>query len=104
MNIFLIIVLVGCVLFLIAYFFMDKIENSYNVLGNHVPPKYHGYKGGFDNVTICEECQRTALYEDQHPVDPCPNCGGKIKDGFIGKYSFDLAAEVYCWKLKQTNP
>jgi rRNA maturation endonuclease Nob1 len=29
-------------------------------------------------VTNCRECDLKAKYEDCHPVDPCPNCGGKL--------------------------
>ena len=48
------------------------------VKDNHIPPQYYGYKGGWDNVTVCKDCSRTALYEDQHPVNPCPSCGSTV--------------------------
>lgn len=48
--------------------------------GYHSPPQYHGYKGGFANVNVCSVCSRTALYEDMHVTNPCPDCGGKIKE------------------------
>lgn len=53
----------------------------------NVAPQYHGYNGSFDNITQCVDCNRTALYEDQHPVGCCPNCGGKIKEGAVGRWS-----------------
>lgn len=56
----------------------------------HQPPKYYGYKGGFDNATWCDTCGRTALYEDQHPVNPCKDCGGKIMEGLIARWVSDL--------------
>lgn len=46
----------------------------------HIKPKYHGYRGGYANVSVCGTCGRTALYEDQHPVDPCPECGDSVYD------------------------
>lgn len=45
---------------------------------NNIPPNYYNYKGGFTNLTICEECDTAALYEDRHPVYPCPDCGAKL--------------------------
>jgi DNA-directed RNA polymerase subunit RPC12/RpoP len=46
---------------------------------NHKPPKYYGYKiGTFSTITKCKNCDLTALYEDMHPINPCPRCGSKI--------------------------
>lgn len=55
--------------------------NSYK----QIPPSYFGYEGGYDNVTICRVCKRTALYEDAHPVRPCVQCGGKVSEA-VGKW------------------
>jgi hypothetical protein len=44
----------------------------------HISPKYYGYRGGFDRITKFGFCGRTALYEDQHPVRPCADCGNRI--------------------------
>jgi hypothetical protein len=52
----------------------------------HVSPQYHGYKGGFDSITKCVSCGRTALYEDQHTVHPCPNCGADVKEDGAAKW------------------
>ena len=52
----------------------------------HQPPKYYGYEGGFDKVTYCEDCSRTALYEDQSGVRPCTDCGGRIISGIVAKW------------------
>lgn len=46
----------------------------------HISPKYYGYKGGFAHVTVCKDCGSTGLREDQHPVNPCHFCGGKISE------------------------
>ena len=54
--------------------------------GGHIPPSYWGYKGGFGNITVCDTCGRTALYENQHPTDPCPSCGGHISSYLKGTY------------------
>ena len=54
--------------------------------GNQIPPQYYGYKGGYDNVNRCRECGRTALDHDMHCVDPCPNCGGEVREGLVGKW------------------
>ena len=32
------------------------------------------------SITVCSHCQRTAKYEDAHPVNPCTNCGEKVKE------------------------
>ena len=29
-------------------------------------------------VTVCEECNQTAKYEDAHTVNPCTNCGSRV--------------------------
>ena len=52
-----------------------------------IAPYYHGYRGGFSSITICNTCGRTALREDQHPVDPCSECGGKILDSGAAKWN-----------------
>lgn len=53
-------------------------EDFIPALPYHIKPKYLGYNGGYSRVTICAVCGRTALYEDQHPAKPCPECGGTI--------------------------
>ena len=53
----------------------------------HAPPRYYGYKPGtFATVTMCTKCCRTALREDQHPVNPCPDCGGPVRDACAGRW------------------
>lgn len=54
----------------------------------HLDPKYHGYDGGFDLITKCQdpECGMIALYEDQHPAKPCQFCGAKVKEHGAGKW------------------
>lgn len=37
------------------------------------------------SITVCEECGLRAKYEDCHPANPCPNCGGKVKET-VGKW------------------
>lgn len=55
--------------------------------GEHNPPEYYGYKGGFDGLTFCKDCYNLSLYEDSHPIDPCVICGGKVLGGIAGKWS-----------------
>jgi hypothetical protein len=55
--------------------------------GKHLKPVYCGYKGGFAGITICKDCGNTGLYEDQHTVDPCNNCGGQPIENFCGKFN-----------------
>jgi hypothetical protein len=55
-----------------------KIFKKTPIKKGHIPPRYYGYKGGFANVTICQDCGSTGLYQDQHPIHPCYFCGGKI--------------------------
>lgn len=54
--------------------------------GINVVPKYYGYTGGFSNITRCEDCKSTGLYEDQPTANCCKNCGGKINYFGSGKY------------------
>ena len=44
----------------------------------HHPPEYWRYEGGWANVCTCD-CGSVSLYEDNHPVDPCRDCGTKTK-------------------------
>jgi len=46
----------------------------------HKKPSYFGYTGGFANVTVCQDCGSIGLREDQHPVNPCNSCGGKVSE------------------------
>lgn len=57
----------------------------------HNEPKYYRYKGGYDNVTRCEDCNRLGLYEDQHPVNPCIDCGGEIHEYKAMKWDKDTS-------------
>jgi DNA-directed RNA polymerase subunit RPC12/RpoP len=41
-----------------------------------VPPKKE--VDGFQKITMCSSCKRTAAHGDQYVSDPCPNCGGKV--------------------------
>ncbi|HLP28728.1 MAG TPA: hypothetical protein VK147_08810 [Candidatus Didemnitutus sp.] len=70
-------------------------------MARHVPPHYYGYKGGFDNVNICSECGTRALYEDMHQVDPCPYCGGEVREGAVGKWTkiSDTPIERKWWEF-----
>ena len=52
----------------------------------HLEPKYHGYSGGYDLVTKCQNCTMIALYEDQHPLKPCQFCGGKVETEGAAKW------------------
>ena len=66
----------------------------------HVPPDYYGYLGGYDSVTICEDCLTISLYEDAHPVRPCYFCGGTVKEsGKEGKYSAKWISAKPRWKF-----
>jgi hypothetical protein len=51
-----------------------------------IAPYYHRYKGGFSNITRCNTCGRTALREDQHPAECCPECGGNVLDYGAAKW------------------
>lgn len=42
----------------------------------HHYPEYYGYSGGWANVMVCQ-CGSTSLYQDNHPVNPCRDCGTK---------------------------
>jgi len=42
----------------------------------HHSPNYYGYDGGWANVCVCN-CGSVSLYEDNHPVNPCRDCGTK---------------------------
>ena len=69
---------------------------------NHIAPKYYDYNGGFASVTICEDCERTALYEDQHVVSPCPDCGGAIQENYVGKWCKPIYSGIWPFRKKLT--
>lgn len=58
--------------------------------GHHEPPCYHGYKGGFDTIIICKDCNAHALRNDWHPVNTCPNCGGSSRISSAAKWDNKL--------------
>lgn len=65
----------------------------------HIPPRYYGYvPGTFAKVTACVDCQRIALYNDQHPVNACPDCGGKVKELCSGRWEPPI--RKWRWTLK----
>lgn len=55
---------------------------------NSVYPRYYTYKGGFANVTKCNDCNSVGLYEDQHIVEPCNACGGKVQEFGAAEFSY----------------
>ena len=97
----------------------DRPNNLYAspVFAKHIPPTYYGYLnrrqgrgGGWTDVTVCKGCGTRALYEDRHPVTPCPDCGGKLSEQ-IGRWIREpvpatgwlrriFPEYVYSWQLK----
>lgn len=69
------------------------------ITGKHLKPVYYGYKGGFAKVTICEACGNTGLYEDQHPVNPCNNCGGTPIENFTAMFDGGKWVNLKVFKL-----
>ena len=45
----------------------------------HIKPKYRLTRNWVSG-SKCSVCKTTGLYEDLHPVNPCPRCGAKIKE------------------------
>ena len=67
-------------------------------VSNHLKPRYYRYCGGWTNVCICRECKSIGLYEDMHPVNPCPFCGGIVKDYYsTGGHFFEHIKYVGRW-------
>lgn len=76
--------------------FTDKFI-IYEVDNNHLEPKYYRYKKGcFANTTICIDCNRIGLYEDQHPANCCSRCGGKIIEHKSARWGKDERG-IYKW-------
>jgi len=49
------------------------------VKGKHHPPRYpYREGGGWNNIMVCK-CGSASLYEDNHPANPCRDCGTKSK-------------------------
>lgn len=46
---------------------------------DHLKPQYYGYKGGYNKINKCENCNLIGMYEDLHEADSCPRCGHKVK-------------------------
>ena len=67
----------------------------------HIPPKYHGYTGGFTKVTKCLECGCIGLYEDRHPACPCKGCGGKVTQYWEG--TWDNIAAIWIAPVVKTT-
>ena len=42
----------------------------------HHKPVYYRYDGWWANVVVCN-CGSVSLYNDNHPVNPCVDCGTK---------------------------
>jgi len=80
-----------CIGYMFGNAFGDgKEKNTADIegrLANHIKPRYYGYGGGFDTITRCNKCGLTGLYEDLHPVKPCPKCGSKVEEFGSGKWS-----------------
>jgi hypothetical protein len=65
----------------------------------NIAPQYYGYKKGtWANITICNnrQCRRTALYEDQHPTDCCPDCGETVAER-VGKWHDKVTKGKTIW-------
>jgi len=67
--------------------------------GIHKSPVFYTYFEhlGFASITICKECKRIALYEDQHPSYPCTNCGGKVLEEEKAAY-WDFKEEKWVFR------
>lgn len=64
--------------------------------GIHIYPRHHSYRNGFTKTTMCEVCNSIGLYEDQHPIRPCNNCGGEVIESNPGKFDYSVKR----WFLK----
>lgn len=58
----------------------------------HLKPRYYGYagKGTYANICKCTDCELTGMYEDLHPANACPDCGGKVKESGSAKWDGQL--------------
>lgn len=53
------------------------------------------------SVTVCKECGLRAKYEDCHPVDPCPNCGGRVAK-HVGRWETTVKPALFgLWRRER---
>ena len=77
----------------------DGISNPFKQLKGHISPSAWRYKGGFADITECQDCGSTGFYWDQHPVNPCRSCGGNIRE--VGAAKWERIDGVYQWVKKK---
>jgi len=61
-----------------------KVLTSLNVAPQYKTPRF--CNENFVQVNKCCDCSTVGMYEDMHPVNPCFNCGGKVKKYGAGKW------------------
>lgn len=93
---FLIGVMVGAFLRSILAVFQAKHKNKN--YPKHHRPRYYAYSGGWANVCECK-CGSVSLYEDNHPNNPCADCGSKaIREEhsarWVGHWEFAREAQT----------
>lgn len=70
-----------------SYETLAFLKGHIAVSKNHVFPNYGGHKiGTFGEVGACMKCDRVALYQEFHPVSPCPACGSMERKWFAAKW------------------
>jgi len=76
-----------------------------NLVHQSTPPSWYARtqfkEGDWVNVTVCEDCGLRGFRDDQHPVDPCRRCGGRVKQT-VGKWVVlfeDQYIEQPWWKF-----
>ena len=58
----------------------SEIFTVTSILYSHIEPQYYDYTPNtYANTNKCNQCKTVGLYEDLHVTDPCPRCGGIIK-------------------------
>jgi predicted RNA-binding Zn-ribbon protein involved in translation (DUF1610 family) len=72
---------------------VEVSKDRITTYGEQVSPSFHVKHSriylDWCSITVCSQCKRTAKYEDQHPVDPCPNCGSKKIRERVGRWNLE---------------
>lgn len=74
--------------------------------GIHVPPKWLDLNfGGFQEVSVCEDCGLHISSSVINPYAPCENCGGKFSGlkSFVGIYNRKLKKWCKRNRIKKDN-
>ncbi len=69
----------------------------------HIKPSNYLYNYIYNykwaDTTKCDDCNTIGMYEDCHPINPCSECGGNVREHTPMKFNYKIGL----WERRVNN-